>query len=138
MRKILFLMMMAVAMVSQGQSVTRTVTLKNLMLGNQKLVAAVGKDTVYAVLIKTSNRYQKHITVGLGNRSEAIRLLTFLNDTEVRKGDIIDLENETHNLVTKNSLGGLLVYSEGRQFSGQLSKSCIKSFIETIKEFAPE
>ena len=136
MRKVLLSLFWAVAMISQGQTITKTITLKSTDLGNQKLVAAVGNDTIYAMMIKTGNRYQKYLTVGLGEKKEAIRLLTFLYETEVSKGDIIDLENETHNLITKNSLGGLLVYSEGRALSGQLRKPNIKGFIEAIHEFA--
>ena len=138
MRKLLFVLMMAVAMVSQAQTVIKSVMLKNMYLGNQKLYAVIGKDTTYVIQIKISNRYQKQISVGLGDRNEAIRLLSFLNDTKLGKGDVVDLENETHNLVTKNALGGLLVYSEGRQFSGQLSKDSVREFIEAINEFAPE
>ena len=138
MRKVLSVLCLAVAMVLQGQTITKTVTLKSTDLGNQKLVAIIGNDTAYAMQIKTGNRYYKSLTVGLGDRKEAIRLLTFLYDTEISKGDIIDLENPTHNLVSKNPLGGLLVISEGRQFSGQLRKPNIKAFIEAIQEFAPE
>ena len=138
MRKLLFVLMLAVAMVSQAQTVTKSVMLKNMYLGNQKLYAVIGKDTTYVIQIKISNRYQKQISVGLGDRNEAIRLLSFLNDTKLGKGDVVDLENETHNLVTKNGLGGLLVYSEGRQFSGQLSKDSVREFIEAISEFVPE
>ena len=138
MRKLLSFLFLFFAMVSHGQTITKTITLKSTDFGNQKIVAVIGNDTAYAMQIKTGNRYQKYLTVGLGVRSDAIRLLTFLLETEIEKGDIVDLENPTHNLVSKNPLGGLLVISEGRQFSGQLRKPNIKAFIEAIKEFAPE
>lgn len=139
MRKLLLsVLCLAVAMVLHGQTITKQVTLKSTDLGNQKLVAILGNDTAYAMQIKTGNRFQKYLTVGLGDKKDAVRLLTFLYDVELSKGDVIDLENPTHNLISKNQLGGLLVISEGRQLSGQLRKPNIKGFIEAIQEFAPE
>ena len=136
MRKILFLLLAAVAISAHGQTITRAKTLKSTDLGNQKLeVAITNGDTCFAILIKTANRYKKHFTVALGKKDEALRLLNFLLDAEIEGDDIIDLENETHNLVAKNSLGGYLVYSEGRAFSGQLRKPNIKGFIKAIEEF---
>ncbi len=136
MRKAIILLLLTISMVSQGQTITRTVTLKSTDLGNQKLEAAIGKDTVYAMLIATGNRAMKHLTVGLGEKENALRLLSFLLDADIKKGDFINLENPTDNIVTKNPLGGYLVYSQGRQFSGQLRKPNIKGFIEAIREFS--
>ena len=135
MRKVLLSLFLALSLGAMGQTVIRTVTLKSTDLGNQKLEAVMGNDTTYVLLIKTGARIKPQLTCALGNKERAIHLLTFLYDLDIKKGDIVDLENETHNLVTKNSLGGLLVYSEGRQFSGQLRKPNIQGFIETIKEF---
>lgn len=135
MRKVLLGLFLALSLETMGQTVFKTVTLKSTDLGNQKLEAVMGNDTTYVLLIKTGSRAMPHLTCALGNKERAIQLLTFLYNLEVKKGDIVDLENETHNLVKKNSLGGLLVYSEGKQFSGQLRKPNIKGFIETIQEF---
>lgn len=136
MRKAFIFLFLCLSSCMMGQTVTRSVTLKSTDLGNQKLVAAVGRDTTYVMLIATGSRAMKHLTCALGDKSEAIRLLTLLYDLDIKKGDVVDLENQTHNLVTKNALGGLLVHSEGRQFSGQLRKPNIKGFIEAIREFS--
>lgn len=136
MRKAIVLLLLTIAMVSQGQTITRKVTLKSTDLGNQKLEAVVGKDTVYVMLIATGSRVMKHVTVELGDKENALRILLFLLDANIKKGDFINLENPTDNIVTKNSLGGYLVYSQGRQFSGQLRKPNIKGFIEAIREFS--
>ena len=119
-----------------AQTLTKTKVLKSADFGNQKITAAITDgDTIYAVLIATSNRYQKNIVCGLGHRDEALRLLNYLYEADLKKGDILELKNETNNIVTKNPLGGLLVYSEGRQFSGQLRKPNIKSFIKAVRIF---
>lgn len=136
MRKAIIFLFLCLSSCMMGQTVTRSVTLKSTDLGNQKLVAVVGSDTTYVMLIATGSRAMKHVTCALGDKSEAIRLLTFLYELDIKKGDVVDLENQTHNLVTKNTLGGLLVHSEGRQFSGQLRKPNIKGFIEAIREFS--
>lgn len=135
MRKVLLSLFLTLTLGAMGQTITRTVTLKSTDLGNQKLTAVIGNDTTYVLLIKTGSIAMPQLTCALGNKEQAIHLLTFLYELNIKKGDIVDLENETHNLVTKNSLGGLLVYSEGRQFSGQLRKPNIKGFLEAIKEF---
>lgn len=135
MRKVLLSLFLALSLGATGQTITRTTTLKSTDLGNQKLEAVMGNDTTYVLLIKTGARVMPYLTCALGNKERAIHLLTFLYDLDIKKGDIVDLENETHNFVAKNSLGGLRVYSEGKQFSGQLRKPNIKGFIEAIKEF---
>lgn len=136
MRKAIITLLLAMPIVGFGQSITKTVQLKSTDLGNQKLEAITGKDTTYVMLIATGNRFQKYLTVDLGRKEDAIRILNFLLDAEIKKGDIIRLENPTDNLVTKNALGGFLVHSEGRQLHGQLRKPSIKGFIEAIKEFS--
>lgn len=136
MRKAIIILFLALPMVGIGQTVTKTKTLKVTDLGNQRLEAFISRDTTYVLYVKTGQRVYPYVTCDLGRKERAIELLTFLYDLDVEKGDIIDLENDTHNLVTKNKLGGLRVYSEGKQFSGQLRKPNISGFIEAIREFA--
>lgn len=128
--------MLAMAVAVCGQSVSKHKKLKSTDFGNQRLEAIIsGSDTTYVMFIATGNRFQKYFTCALGNRDKALHLLTFLYELEVDGEDIIDLENDTHNMVTKNSLGGLRVYSEGKALSGQLRKPNIRGFIRAIREF---
>ena len=116
-------------------TVTSTKTLKTTDLGNQKLeVAITNNDTVYCVFLKTGHRV--NVVVSLGGTDKALQLLQFLFDYEPKKGDIIDFENETHNVAKWQGASGYLVYSEGKQFTGHLRKPNIKGFISSIKEFA--
>ena len=138
MRKALLSLFLALSLICFGQTVFKTKTLKSTDLGNQKLEAVIGNDTTYVLLIKTGVRAYPSLMCALGNKERAIQLLTFLYELDIKKGDIVDLENETHNFITKNSLGGFLVMSEGKQFSGQLRKPNIKGFIEAIEVFSRE
>ena len=116
-------------------TVTHTKTLKTTDLGNQKLdVAIMDNDTVYYVILKTG--YSQNVVVSLGRVDAALKLLQWLYDYEPKKGDIIDLENSTHNMAKWQGASGYLVYSEGKAFTGHLRKPNIKGFISSIKEFA--
>ena len=116
-------------------TVTSTKTLKTTDLGNQRLeVAITNSDTVYCVTLSTGHSIR--VVVGLGGTDKALGLLQFLYDYEPNKGDIIDFENETHNMAKWQGVSGYLVYSEGKQFTGHLRKPNIKGFIKSIKEFA--
>lgn len=136
MKKAIITLLLALPLACFGQSVTKTKMLKSTDLGNQKLEAVMGNDTTYAIMIKTSNRYQPYFPVDLGKKDNALRLLHYLYDLDIQKGDIVNLENSTNNRVTKNPLGGLRVVSETGVFSGQLRKPNIKGFIEAIEEFS--
>ena len=94
-------------------TITSTKTLKTTDLGNQKLeVAITNNDTVYCVVLKTGHRV--NVVVSLGGTDKALQLLQFLYDYEPKKGDIIDFENETHNMAKWQGASGYLVYSEGK------------------------
>jgi len=136
MRKLFFILLALLSMQAQAQSLTKSKILKTTDLGNQKLAVNVQKqDTTFTILFKTANRFQKQFECVLGDRDNALRLLQFLQDLELEKGDIIDLENPSGNYVKKNALGGLLVFSEGGTFSQQLRKPHCKAFIEAIKMY---
>ena len=116
-------------------TVTSTKTLKTTDLGNQKLeVAITNNDTVYSIVLKTGHRV--NVVVSLGGTDKALQLLQFLYDYEPKKGDLIDFENDTHNVAKWQGASGYLVYSDGKQFTGHLRKPNIKGFISSIKEFA--
>ena len=136
MRKYLFLLMMAVTVSAQAQRMVKTQVLKSTDLGNQKLEVAIEKsDTTFVLILKTGNRVVPRVNVVLGGREDAVRLLNYLNEAQPKGDDVIDLENPSHNLVKKNSLGGLLVFDELQVTSGTLRKQNIKAFLKAIDEY---
>ena len=143
MRKILFLLMMMVSLAVSGQILTKSKVLKSTDLGNQKLQMAIQKnDTVYAIVLKSSGggRIDDVIVVALGNRENALRLLNVMLDVELEKDDVLELENETKNVVKKWPLpgGGFAVFHELGVRYGQLRKPNIKGFIKAIEKYGKE
>lgn len=135
MKKIILFLVISVMCVSvYAQTVVEVETLKVTDLGNQKLCAAKvnGRIDYYYIMLKTSNIYQKYITVYLGDKEEAIRLLRFLYDLNSKDGTYIHLENRTNNVVSWNRLGYYTVFSEGRVLKGHIRKRNIKGFIEEL------
>ena len=121
--------------VTNSPSVTSTKTLKTTDLGNQRLeVLENGTDTSYVISLATGKSVR--VVVALGGTDEALKLLQWLADYEPKRGDIIDLENETENVAKWQGASGYLVYSQGKMFTGHLRKPNIKGFIKTIKEYA--
>lgn len=75
------------------------------------------------------------MAVALGDRENAIRLLNVLNEVKLKGDDMLHLENETDNVVTRGAFGGsnLRFYSEGRQFTGDCHKMYIRKMIEYLE-----
>lgn len=135
MKKIILFLVISVMCVSvYAQTVVEVETLKVTDLGNQKLCAAKVNGCIdyYYIMLKTSNIYQKYITVYLGDKEEAIRLLRFLYDSNPKSGTYIHLENRTNNVVSWNRLGYYTVFSEGRVLKGHIRKQNIKGFIAEL------
>lgn len=135
MKKIILFLVISVMCVSvYAQTVVEVETLKVTDLGNQKLCAAKVNGCIdyYYIMLKTSNIYQKYITVYLGDKEEAIRLLRFLYDLNPKGGTYIQLENRTNNVVSWNRLGYYTVFSEGRVLKGHIRKQNIKGFIAEL------
>lgn len=135
MKKIILFLVISVMCVSvYAQTVVEVETLKVTDLGNQKLCAAKVNGCIdhYYIMLKTSNIYQKYITVYLGDKEEAIRLLQFLYDLNSKSGTYIHLENRTNNVVSWNRLGYYTVFSEGRVLKGHIRKQNIKGFIAEL------
>lgn len=135
MKKIILFLVISVMCVSvYAQTVVEVETLKVTDLGNQKLCAAKVNGCIdyYYIMLKTSNIYQKYITVYLGDKEEAIRLLRFLYDLNSKCGTYIQLENRTNNVVSWNRLGYYTVFSEGRVLKGHIRKQNIKVFIAEL------
>lgn len=137
MKKIILFLVISVMCVSvYAQTVVEVETLKVTDLGNQKLCAAKVNGCIdyYYIMLKTSNMYQKYITVYLGDKEEAIRLLRFLYDLNSKSGTYIHLENRTNNVVSWNRLGYYTVFSEGRVLKGHIRKQNIKGFIAELNQ----
>lgn len=137
MKKIILFLVISVMCVSvYAQTVVEVETLKVTDLGNQKLCAAKVNGCIdyYFIMLKTSNIYQKYITVYLGDKEEAIRLLRFLYDLNSKSGTYIHLENRTNNVVSWNRLGYYTVFSEGRVLKGHIRKQNIKGFIAELNQ----
>lgn len=137
MKKIILFLVISVMCVSvYAQAVVEVETLKVTDLGNQKLCAAKVNGCIdyYYIMLKTSNIYQKYITVYLGDKEEAIRLLRFLYDLNSKDGTYIHLENRTNNVVSWNRLGYYTVFSEGRVLKGHIRKQNIKGFIAELNQ----
>lgn len=137
MKKIILFLVISVMCVSvYAQTVVEVETLKVTDLGNQKLCAAKVNGCIdyYYIMLKTSNIYQKYITVYLGDKEEAIRLLRFLYDLNSKAGTYIHLENRTNNVVSWNRLGYYTVFSEGRVLKGRIRKQNIKGFIAELNQ----
>lgn len=137
MKKIILFLVISVMCVSvYAQTVVEVETLKVTDLGNQKLCAAKVNGCIdyYYIMLKTSNIYQKYITVYLGDKEEAIRLLRFLYDLNSKSGTYIHLENRTNNVVSWNRLGYYTVFSEGRVLKGHIRKQNIKGFIAELTD----
>jgi hypothetical protein len=137
MKKIILFLVISVMCVSvYAQTVVEVETLKVTDLGNQKLCAAKVNGCIdyYYIMLKTSNIYQKYITVYLGDKEEAIRLLQFLYDLNSKSGTYINLENRTDNVVSWNRLGYYTVFSEGRVLKGHIRKQNIKGFIAELNQ----
>lgn len=135
MKKIILFLVISVMCVSvYAQTVVEVETLKVTDLGNQKLCAAKVNGCIdyYYIMLKTSNIYQKYITVYLGDKEEAIRLLRFLYDLNSKSGTYIHLKNRTNNVVSWNRLGYYTVFSEGRVLKGHIRKQNIKGFIAEL------
>ena len=130
MRKFLVLLVCLFAVsVMNGQTVHKVRELKSIGLGNVRLQEI---DSVYVLVMRTNNSYQPTFPVVLGRRDEAIRLLKFISELKIGSRDIVDLENESHNVIKKGPVGGFMVYSDGMQFAQGLTKKQAIGFMEAV------
>lgn len=134
MRKVLFLFMMVFCLVSviQAQKITRPEKLRTTELGNQKLFVA---DSVFVLVVKSS---VKDISIVLGNKEQALRILRFLYTADVRSGDIIEIENENKDVCKYNGLKQYEFFSAGRQYTGQIAKRYLKGYIEAVENYGKQ
>lgn len=130
---LLFAIVFLVLSVS-GQSVVRRKPICKVNYGNIQLEQIVSEtDTCYAMYIKTNNNYHPFITIDLGNKIQAIKMLNFLIDVKLENDDMVTLDNATNNTVTRGLFGSLCFHSEGRQFSGDVIKKYLKTFLDVLE-----
>lgn len=130
MKKMILLLMLCLAMPVQAQKVVKNVELKSFRNGTMKLF--VTDSTTYTLVFKTNNRFNPTFPCILGDREQAVKLLTFLRDVEIGDDDVIDLENESKNYAGRGIFGTLRIFSEGRQFSYDVTKKDFKKMLEVI------
>ena len=120
---------MVLSLTGQAQRISRPETIRTTELGNQKLIVT---DSVFVLVLKSS---VKPISIVLGNREQALRILRFLRDADVRSGDVIELQNEAGDVAKYNGLKQYEFFSPGRQYTGQIAKRYIKGYIEAIEKY---
>lgn len=136
MKRIILILLIAVTTVSgYAQKLHSYETIRKTELGNQRLLVS---DSVFFFHLKTGSRAYPKITVVLGGRDDALRILRFLAEVKPKSGDVIELENENNDIVGYNSLGQYVFYSSGRQFSAQMSRRYVKGYIEAIENYGKE
>jgi hypothetical protein len=92
-------------------------------------------DSVFVLVIKTA---YKPISVVLGKKEQALKILRFLYTADVRSGDIIEVENEAGDICKYNGLKQYEFFSAGRQFTGQIAKRYLKGYIEAVEKYGTE
>lgn len=129
MKKLLsLLMVLCMATGLQAQKISRPQTLRSTELGNQKLILT---DSIYTLVLRAR---PNNITIVLGNKEQALKILRFLSTADVRRGDIVELENANGDVAKFNGLKQYEFFSPGRQYTGQMAKRYLKGYIEVIEE----
>lgn len=134
MRKVLLFFMFLVCLSSGAQSLHRVVSLKSLNAG---AVVLQRDEGVYKLRMRTKHDY---FFVILGERSEAMKILSYLSGLKLGKDDYVILDNEQETMVRKGPLGGHALYDVlhleycviTRSQAGQLA-----GIIENDKDDAP-
>ena len=113
----------------QAQKISRPETIRSTEFGTQKMMVV---DSTFVLVIKTG---YKPITVELGTKDKALKILRFLYTADVRSGDIIEIENEAGDVCKYNGLKQYEFFSAGRQFTGQIAKRYLKGYIEAVEKY---
>lgn len=132
MRKLLLILFAFLPMMVQAQKISRPETIRSTEFGTQKMMVV---DSTFVLVIKTN---YKPITVELGTKDKALKILRFLYTADVRSGDIIEIENEAGDVCKYNGLKQYEFFSAGRQFTGQIAKRYLKGYIESVEKYGTE
>ena len=132
MKKLIALLCICLPMLAQAQKISRPETIRSTEFGTQKMMVV---DSTFVLVIKTS---YKPITVEMGKKEQALKILRFLYTADVRSGDIIEIENEAGDVCKYNGLKQYEFFSAGRQFTGQIAKRYLKGYIEAVEKYGTE
>ena len=132
MKKLIFILMLCLAMPAAAQKVYKSEELKSFRMGGIKLYMT--DSLSYAINFRTNNRYQPTFVCILGDREQAVKLLKFLIGSKPKNDEVIDLENESGNLVTRGMLGSYRFFSEGKQFYYDVEPKEIRKMLEAIEK----
>ena len=132
MKKLIFILMLCLAMPAAAQKVYRNVELKSFRMGTMKLYMT--DSLTYAINFSTGNTFKPTFVCILGDRENAIKLLTFLRDLKLGDDDVVDLENASENYVTKGMWTALRIHSSGKQFSYDVTPKEIRKMLEAIEK----
>lgn len=132
MKKLLFVLLICLAVPAAAQKVIKNEELATFRMGGVKLYMT--DSVTYALRFRTDNPITNTFPCILGDREQAVRLLTFIRDVKLGDNDVIDLENATGNFVSRGLWGSFRIHSEGKQFSFDITKKEIKKMIEAIEE----
>ena len=136
MKRIVFAFMALCSVVAYGQSVTKHMTIEQKAMGQQKLNALIMKnDTSYYLMLRTHEGLYDYLTVGLGFRQNAMRLLKVMNEAELEKGDILNLENYGKNYLVRYNRETFTVCDEYGIERAHLMKKSIRAFIEALEKW---
>lgn len=137
MKKIIFMaLLFAMPFVLSAQQVVKTNSIKHRG-GAQRIASTViNGDTIYSLSLKSNNEFWGDVTVELGDRDNAIRLLEFLATYKPDKGDLIVLDTPAQNVAKPTKFMGVkmyAIYEPGGRISGLIAKKQIKDFIEMLQ-----
>lgn len=137
MKKIIFMaLLFAMPFVLSAQQVVKTNSIKHFG-GAQRIASTViDGDTIYSLSLRSNNEFWGDVSVELGNKDSAIRLLEFLAEYKPDKGDFIVLDNQKQNVVKPTKIMGVkmyAIYEPGGRIRGLIAKKQIKDFIEMLQ-----
>ena len=104
MRKVFLFAMLMVCLLCGAQSLHRVVSLKSLNAG---AVVLQRDNGFYKLRMRTKHDY---FFVILGNKAEAVQILTYLSELKLGNDDYVFLNNEQETKVSKGPLGGHALY----------------------------
>lgn len=137
MKKVIFMaLLLVMPFVLSAQQVVKTSSIKH-QGGAQRISRTVIEgDTIYSLSLKSNNEIWGDVSVELGDRCNSIRLLKFLAAYEPEKGDLIVLDNPSHNVAKPTKFMGVkmyAIYESGGRIRGLIAKKQIKDFIEMLQ-----
>ena len=135
MKKVIFTIVAVLLVIGAGaQSITKRKALKTYLMGHLRLEQVISeKDTLYGLYINSGNRYEGYYPVALGDRQNAIRLLKLMEDVKLEDDDILYLENQTKNRVSRGFMGSLRIYSESGVFHQDFDPKYMRKCREVLE-----